>query len=538
MNPSLTIQQAIGQKLLLAFKGKDQPSDEIIKALREYQASGITLFRSFNIEKPAQVRHLTDQLQRLARTLDLPPLLIAVDQEGGQLMAIGEGTTQLPGNMALGATGSVELARRAGEVLGRELAAMGINVNYAPCVDVNLNPQNPVVGIRSFGENPDLVAELASAMVEGIQSQGVAAAAKHFPGHGDTASDSHHGLPSIPHALERLQAVELLPFRAAIRAGAKLTMTAHLTLPALDGPDAPPATLSRNILNNLLRQELGFEGVIVTDAMDMHAIRQGEFLGEDAVRAVNAGVDLLLLTSDPADQERVHRALIQAAQDNALGVDEIHASANRIATLKDWISKHITSPDLSTIGCLEHQKVADEIAQQSITLVRDWANLLPLRLNSGQRIAVVIPKPQDLTPADTSSYIVPALASSLRAYHQFVDEFLVPYAPVESDISTLLVQLEDYDLVIIGTLNAYTQSGQSNLVREILKTGIPAIVVALRLPYDLAAFPGAPTYLCTYSILEPSMRALAKAVFGHGEINGHLPVAIPGLYEAEYHLSR
>jgi beta-N-acetylhexosaminidase len=187
---------------------------------------------------------------------------------------------------------------------------------------------------------------------------------------------------------------------------------------------------------------------------------------------------------------------------------------------------------------VEHQKVADEIAERSVSLVRDQANLLPLRLSSGQRIAVVIPKPQDLTPADTSSYIVPALASSLREYHQHVDEFILPYAPAESDISALLVQLEDYDLIMIGTLNAYTHTGQSKLVREILKTGIPTIAVALRLPYDLAAFPEAPTYLCTYSILEPSMRALTKAVFGHGEIKGHLPVAIPGLYEAEYHLSR
>ncbi len=536
MKDSMNIEQAIGQKLLLAFTGKDKPSDEIVHAVREYKASGITFFRSLNIDEPVQVRQLTESLQRLARDLNLPPLLIATDQEGGQLMAVGEGTTQLPGNMALGATGSADLARRAGEVLGRELSAMGINVNYAPSVDVNLNPQNPVVGTRSFGENPSVVADLASAMIQGIQSQGVAATAKHFPGHGDTASDSHHGLPSVPHSLERLQAVELIPFQAAIQAGVKLMMTAHLALPALDGPDAPPATLSRNILNNLLRKELGFEGVSITDAMDMHAIRQGEFLGEDAVRAVNAGADLLLLTSDPSDQERVYRSLMQAAQTGSLDLDEIKASAQRIQSLKDWLAKKFSMPELSVIGCSEHQKVADEIAEASITLVRDQANLLPLHLEANQRIAVVIPKPQALTPADTSSYIAPALAHSLRAFHQYVDEFVIPYAPTESDISALLLHLKDYHHIVVGTLNAYTQTGQQTLVRETLKTGIPTIVVALRLPYDLAAFPEAPTYLCTYSILEPSMRALAKEVFGHGEIKGRLPVAIPGLYEAEYHL--
>ncbi len=226
-------------------------------------------------------------------------------------MAVGEGTTQLPGNMALGATGSAELARKAGEVLGQELAAMGINVNYAPSCDVNINPQNPVIGIRSFGENPEDVARLAGAMIEGIQSQGVAATAKHFPGHGDTAGDSHHGLPSVPHNIERLEQVEFPPFRAAIDADVKLMMTAHLALPALDGPDAPPATLSRRILHGLLREELGFEGVIVTDAMDMGAIRQGKALGEDAVRAVAAGADLLLLTSNPDDQRCVYESLLK-----------------------------------------------------------------------------------------------------------------------------------------------------------------------------------------------------------------------------------
>ncbi len=229
-------------------------------------------------------------------------------------MAIGEGTTALPGNMALGATGSAQLARKAGAVLGQELAAMGINVNYAPNCDVNINPHNPVIGIRSFGEKPEDVARLASAMIEGIQSAGVAATAKHFPGHGDTSGDSHHGLPSVPHNLERLQQVEFVPFQAAIGSGVKLMMTAHLALPAIDGPDAPPATLSRQILHDLLREELGFEGVTVTDAMDMGAIRQGQALGEDAVRAAAAGADLLLLTSNPDDQRRVYESLLNAFQ--------------------------------------------------------------------------------------------------------------------------------------------------------------------------------------------------------------------------------
>lgn len=518
----------IGQKLLLAFQGKE-PTPEIIYALKNYKPGGLTFFRSLNIDNPTQVRQLTDSLQRIARDLGLPPLLIATDQEGGQLMAIGEGTTPLPGNMALGATGSPHLARKAGEVLGRELAAMGVNVNYAPSCDVNINPQNPVIGIRSFGENPSSVAKLSAAMIEGIQSQGVAATAKHFPGHGDTDGDSHHGLPSVPHTLEHLQGVEFPPFQAAIAADAKLMMTAHLALPAIDGADAPPATLSRRILTGLLREELGFNGVTITDAMDMHAIRQGDALGEDALRAVAAGADLLLLTSDPDDQKRVYKSLVSAIQNGELNEESISESVERILSLKRWLAEY-PQQDLNVTGCAEHQAVADEIAARSITLVRDDSNLLPLKLNPEYRVAAIIPKPIDLTPADTSSYVTPKLGTAIRQYHSTVDEFVLSYAPEDGEIASLLGHLPDYDMLIIGTLNAYASPAQADFVRQALKLGIPSVAVALRLPYDLIVFPEATTYVCTYSILEPSMRALAKALFGEIGFEGKLPVSIPNLY--------
>ena len=522
----------IGQKLLLAFQGKEL-SPEIIDALKEYRPGGLTFFRSLNIDDPVQVRQLTDSLQRLARDLDLPPLLIATDQEGGQLMAIGEGTTPLPGNMSLGATGSTELARKAGEVLGRELAAMGVNCNYAPSCDVNINPQNPVIGIRSFGEDPSSVAKLSAAMIEGIQSQGVAATAKHFPGHGDTDGDSHHGLPSVSHTMERLRQVEFSPFQSAISAEVKLMMTAHLALPVIDGPDAPPATLSRRILTGLLREELGFNGVIVTDAMDMHAIRQGEALGEDALRAVAAGVDLLLLTSNPDDQRRVYESLTSAIQNSKLNEESTSVSVERILSLKDWLAEY-PQPDLSVVGCTEHQAVADAIAERSVTLVRDDANLLPLKLNPDQRVAVIIPKPLDLTPADTSSYVTPGLGKALFQYHSNVDEFMLPYAPETDEIASLLERLHEYDMLIIGTINAYASPAQADFVRQTLKLGIPSVVAALRLPYDLMVFPEAKTYVCTYSILEPSMWALAKGLFGEIGFKGRLPVSIPNLYPLGY----
>jgi beta-N-acetylhexosaminidase len=518
----------IGQKLLLAFDGKE-PSPEIIAALQNYRPAGLTLFRSLNIDNPTQVRQLTDSLQHLALEFNLPPLLIAVDQEGGQLMAVGEGTTPLPGNMALGATGSTELARRAGAVLGQELAAMGINVNYAPICDVNINPQNPVIGIRSFGENPKEVAFLASATIEGIQSAGVAATAKHFPGHGDTSGDSHHRLPSVPYNLERLHKVEFPPFRAAVGADVKLMMTAHLALPALDGPNAPPATLSRNILHGLLREELGFEGVIVTDAMDMKAIRQGDALGVEAVKAATAGADLLLLTSSPNDQQRAYKSLLQAIQNGVLNLEATTASVERVLSLKRWLSVQ-PQLDLSVIGSAAHLVVATEIAERSITLVRDHAGLLPLRLKPNHRIAAIVPKPIDLTPADTSSYITPKLAQAVQHYHPNVIEYIISFAPNAREATGLLEQLHNYDMLILGTLNAYASPSQTEFVRQALKLNIPTIIVALRLPYDLMVFPEAETYICTYSILEPSMQALAKALFGKLPFGGRLPVSIPGLY--------
>lgn len=525
----------VGQKLLLAFQGK-QLTPEMLQALASYKPAGMTFFRSYNISNPAQVKKLVADLQENAQKLGLPPLLIGADQEGGQLMAIGEGTTPLPGNMALGAAGSVELARKAGEVLGRELAAMGINMNYAPCCDVNVNPRNPVIGTRSFGEDPKHVALMAAAVVEGIQSQGVAAVAKHFPGHGDTSSDSHLGLPSLPHSLDRLQSVEFLPFTSAIEADVKLTMSAHIAMPAIDGEDAPPATLSPAILTGLLSKQLGFEGVIVSDAMDMHAIKQGEHLGEECVRASSAGIDLLLVTADPADHKRAWKGLTREYQYDLQFRETCEKSVERIMSLKSWLSDHKTIPGLEVIGCTEHLAVADEIAEHSVTLVRDDAHLLPLIINPEHRIVVIIPQPADLTPADTSSYELPALAAFVRQHHHKVDEIIIPFAPNEEVIYKTLKQTQGAALVIIGTLNAFDCPAQADLVNLVLQKGIPTIVAALRMPYDLTAFDKAPTYLCTYSIQSPSMNALAKILFGKLKAQGYLPVSIPGLYPNGYRL--
>lgn len=526
----MRLENAIGQKLLWSFHGKLALPVELLNEIGARRVGGVSLFRDANIDSPAQVRELAALLQRSAERRSRSRLLIGVDQEGGQLAAIGGGATELPGNMALGATGSVDLARRAGALLGRELAAMGVNLVYAPCCDVNLNPNNPVIGVRSFGEDPSQVARLVACMVEGIQSWGVAATAKHFPGHGDTATDSHHGIPVVPHQLDRLRSIEFPPFMAAIQAGAKVVMTSHLALPVLDGRHDLPATLSRKVQQDLLRGELGFTGVIVSDALDMKAVRKGRAPGEETVLAVEAGIDLLLMKDKLEDQARVFERLVTAAQMGRLSRQAIFESARRVLALKAWLASWTDQPDLDVVGCQEHQEVALDIAARSITLVRDESRLLPLNMEDTQRIAVILPKPQDLTPADTSSYLTLTLAAEMRKFHPKVDEYIVEHAPGHDEIAAILDRVRGYDVLLLGTLNAYAQPEQAELARAVLRTGLPVIVVAMRLPYDLAVFPKAGVFLCTYSLQSPSMQTLAQALFGKLPFQGRLPVSIPGLY--------
>jgi beta-N-acetylhexosaminidase len=520
---ALTLEQAIGQKMMWSFAGLE-PTPDILSAIEQHRVGGLTLFRGMNISDPAQVCGLIETLQRAARQAHEPPLLIGADQEGGTLVAV-PGTTRFPGNLALGATRSPDLAYRTGQAIGRELAAVGFNIAYAPVCDVINNALNPVVGPRSFGSNPQLVAQLAAAMVEGLQAAGMAAAAKHFPGHGDTSSDSHYGTPVSTHTAAQLHAIDLPPFAAAIRAGARLIMTGHIALPIFDGGLNLPATLSPRILRGLLRDELGFQGIIITDALDMRAIRQDKALVLETIIAARAGVDLLLLTSF-TDQHGVYDGLLHAAQRDLLSSAEVFASADRIAALKQWCAQQ-TPPDLSVINCVEHAALAAEIARQSITLVRDEAQCLPLRLPSSARVAVVVPQPQDLTPADTSSYETPSLAAAIREYHPGVDEFIYPINPTDDDVAALREQLVGYDVIIAGTINATHHAGQAALINAIIHAGRTFIVVALRMPHDLSVVPNASTYICTYSLQAPSMTALAQALWGHIPFVGQLPVTLP-----------
>jgi len=521
---ALTLEQAVGQQFLLSFTGKIEVPATLRAVFARQHVGGIVLFRAKNMGTLEQLRRLTAELQRAATEAGQPPLLIAADQEGGQLMAVGQ-ATPFPGNMALGATRSEKLANRVGRAIGREMAALGINVDFAPVCDVNNNPHNPVVGTRSFGEDPKLVGVLAAAMIKGLQSAGVAAVAKHFPGHGDTASDSHYAAAVLPHDMRRIRRVELPPFQSAFAAGVRMVMPAHIAFPALNGGSDAPATVSRALLDGLLRGKLGFDGIIVTDAMDMKALEQGPGYAADALAAVAAGADLLLFNHEIARVETAWATLAQAARRELVPSEQVYASAARVLALKKWL-RNREQPSLDIVCSEEHRALAYEVARKAITLVRDRGNRLPVRLESYERVAVVTPCPQDLTPADTSSYLKPELGSAIRRYHANADDFQIPMNPSAAEVGALCDRLAGYDLVIAGTINATEAPGQAALVNALLKRRVRAIAIALRLPYDLAAYPTVPVYICTYGILPPSMDAVADAVFGKADFPGRLPVTV------------
>lgn len=510
----------VGGRLLLAFDGRRVPP-WLGERLRSAPAAGVTLFRHRNIGRAAEVRALVDELQATRR--GGPPLLIAADQEGGQFLALGEDTTPFPGAMALGATGDPELARRVGEATGRELRALGVNVAYAPVCDVAANSHNPALGVRAFGDDPATVGTFAAAFAGGLEAAGVAACAKHFPGAGSVATDTHYGPGRIDATPPELRERDLPPFRAAVAAGARLVMAGHASVPAITGNDDLPATLSRAILTDLLRGELGFEGVVVSDALDMAAIGQGAAAIVDGILALRAGVDLLLCAPDREAIERLETGLRQAVRRGLIDRWEHARSLERIGALRGALGDG-PQPPLDVVGSPEHAALAAEVAARSITLVRDATGLLPIPRD--RRILAVMPTPRDLTPADTSSLVAPGLATALRRRFESVEEIVTGHPPTAADIATAVDRAKASEVVVAGTLAASFDPSQVRLVEALLATGRPTITVALRTPWDIEAYPAAATHLCTYSILGPSIAALAGVLAGQAEPVGRLPVSV------------
>ena len=521
----MTMEQKVGQLIVVYFDGTSL-SPDLESMITEYHIGGIIIF-PHNLSTLTDLAALISDAQQAAVASEPHvPLLVAADQEGWPIWRLPPGATVFPSNMALGATYSTDDAVLMASVMATEMKALGINMNLAPVLDVNSNPDNPIIGIRSLGSSPDLVSRLGLALIETYQSQGIVATAKHFPGHGDTSMDSHLDLPLVDHDLERLEAVELPPFEAAISAGVDCIMTAHVQVPALDPHPGRPATLSPEILQRLLREQMGFQGLIATDSLGMKALTNQYDLSTATVMAFQAGADLLLFGYDPGYPPWAQRAaydrLLDQVKQGTIPSSRLDASVRRILQVKatrgllDWRSEEAEA-DLDTVGSPEHQAAARQVALDSITLVRDAEDLLPLTPETSLLV---------IYPTGAAGFGQAILEHAPQATLLEVSE-----TPTSRDFVQATTLCDSVNLVIIGTRNVTQYPEQAQLV-EAVRRERPVIAVALDSPYDLMSYPEVSTYLATYGRAAVSMAALAEVLFGLEVPRGRLPVELPALYPA------
>ena len=527
----MTMEEKVGQMLMPDFrtwKGKNvtEMNDEIAALVKQYHLGGVILFRE-NTVTAAQTTKLVSAYQDAAEKYGL---LMSVDQEGGIVTRLQFGT-DFPGNMALGASRSEELAEKVGKAIGEELNAVGINMNFGPVLDVNNNPDNPVIGVRSFGENPELVAKMGNAYIKGLHETGTAATAKHFPGHGDTATDSHLGLPEVPHDIDRLKKVELYPFQQAMDKGIDAVMSAHVTFPKIDSTKAIskkdgteiaiPGTLSHKVLTGLMREEMGFKGVIVTDAMNMQAIADHFGPVDAAIRAVKAGTDIVLM---PVGLESVAKGLYDAVNSGDISEKRIEQSVERILTLK--LNRGIVKAEVEksldekianaekVARSAEHLQLEKEAASKSITLVKN-SGVLPLKAGADERIVVV-------------GSSAPVIAAEVQKHHANVTVINTTSPLSAADLA--IAKTAKY--IIVGT-NTSTVSGRlpsANLMKlanqMINETDASVIGVGIRNPYDIMAYPNVDAYLTQYGTKNVSFEAAVNTIFGANKPTAKLPVTI------------
>ena len=539
----LTLRQKVGQLImpwvLGDFAPEGSPShDRILEYIEDQGIGGVIM----SVGSPTEVAAKLNDFQAHSNI----PLIVAADLETGagfrmrgavQMPGTIElgGATDFPSLMAVGATADPQLAYEMGRITAREARAVGIHIPFAPVLDVNNNPDNPIINVRSFGENPEEVAGLGAAFVRGVQENGAIATGKHFPGHGDTETDSHLGLPAIPHSRARMDSVELFPFRHAIEAGMGAVMTAHISVPSLDGGVGDPSTLSSAVLTDLLRGEMEFDGLLFTDAMDMSAISRGYGAEEASVRAIEAGADVILM---PPSVERAVEGIAAAVESGRIDASRIDASVRRILETKKQMGldrDRVVQIDQigQVVGIPAHTQVAAEIAERSITLLHNGGNLLPLLGTRSARVmSVSFRRTSDVLAGRYFNARLRQTYPRLTTAGLDVDSGPALY-------ESLLRQARQQALVILSTyVTAFSQSGSLALPEEVVdfagqltEIGVPHIVVSFGNPYLITELPDVRAYMLAWSGSEASQTAAAQALFGEIEISGRVPTRIPPLYE-------
>jgi beta-N-acetylhexosaminidase len=553
----MTLDEKIGQLIAVGINATFLNQDsEAYKALRhqivDNHVGGIVLFRGPVYESVV----IVNRMQGLAKY----PLLISADLEAGSGMRFDD-TVNFPWNMAIAATGNSDYARRAGEITGREARAMGIQQIYAPVSDVNNNAANPVINVRSYGEDPHDVARYVSAFVAGAQHAGVIATAKHFPGHGDTATDSHRGLPEIDVTRDRLNSVELVPFRAAVDAGVGAVMTGHIGLPLIDATEISPlpkdvklkptdttedgeivsakgtmpTTLSP-VMNGILRNDLHFDGLIVTDAMSMSGLTLYFTQEEASVRALEAGADLLL---KPADPDASLRGVREAVRKGRLTEQRIEQSTRKVLAAKYdlGLAQQRTTP-LDAIdrevGGKSATELADDIAQDAITLVRNDARLLPLNLSASSRVFNLA-----ITNGDDRAVIAQPFTNAMARGGVKMDTMVLDDRSADSEVARAVQKATAADLVVVS-MYGRVRTGQARSValpdpgakalNDLIARKAPVVGISFGNPYILMSFSNLQTYVVAYGDMPSLQEEAAAGLLGRIDIKGRLPISLPGLY--------
>jgi beta-N-acetylhexosaminidase len=533
----MTLREKIAQLVVVPCDGEPRSSRsaeyrKYLHWVRDLRVGGLIMMNAFENgsmrkDQPYGMAVFLNRMQKAAAV----PLLVGGDFERGDSMRV-ESELKFPHAMAFAATGDTSLSRYEGEITARQARAIGVPWIFAPVADVNNNPDNPIINIRSYGENPEEVAAHVRAFIEGAHASGgpVLVCAKHFPGHGDTATDSHLDLAVLEADKARLESLELVPFRAAIAAGADSIMTAHIAVPALDQPDLP-STLSRAVLTGLLREELQFHGLIVTDALTMNGVAKQWTPAQSAVKAIEAGADVLLMPPDP---EAAIEGVLHAVKQGRIARARIDESVTRVLAAKARLGlnrRRTVDPDalLDELDQPEDVARVQEIADRAVTLVKNGGNLLPLSKKAVASFLVLTESHYSTEGRD--------FAREVRA--RVPDARIAILEPSVSDavFDQALAGTKDAEAVVVAAFVSVAAArgsvalagGYPKLLDALIASGKPVVLIALGNPYLVRSFPGVSAYLAAYSPVPPSEIAAAKALFGEIAIQGRLPVTIPGI---------
>lgn len=509
---SLELKQKVGQLFMVGFDALE-PNEQIERLIREQRIGGVILFRR-NVHTPAQLARLSRRLQEINAEVSDQPLLIAIDQEGGMVMRIEQGVTPIPAAMAFQAACSVDDCEALSYINGNELRQMGINMNLAPVLDVNNNRLNPVIGVRAYGEDAATVSRFGLAAVRGLRRAGIVATAKHFPGHGDTSTDTHYDMASVAHGRERLDAVELAPFKAAIAEGVDAIMTAHVMFPAIEPDPTVPATLSRAVLTDLLRTEMGFKGVVISDCLEMAAISQGIGVARGAVETVKAGTDIVLVSHMIERQLAAIEAVTQAVETGEISMARLDEAVARVHRLKDGAAvAHWREQAIEPQGLMQPQAMELALRVQRAAL-RVEGGFTPL--DRTQPVALVTFEVRSRSEIDEVALARnkeprSSMLDGLREAGYEVREFALSAEALDAEVAEAQAFVQGAAQIVVQTYNAVLVPGQQRYLASLPQQAL--WLVAGRLPYDLDLAPAAQGRLaafgCRPAALVPVVEKLA-----------------------------